>query len=173
MNKIFAFIFMCVSCVAAFAQLPTVFENCTLGKSTPTEVMRVFSQKGFNPQINDVGSIFVSIINAEHPIDKSIHKYCGTWWQSCYFNFENGVTQQILLQNIYNDIRFAKIYYNIVNDYLKENHSRYYWKPISPVSKSGYSEIEGVYYNSGKTYFKLFYGESEGYPVVCLDMYYR
>lgn len=167
-------IFACFTSICAFAQLPKTIFNCTFAKSTPTYVMNNFKQKGFEPNCNDEKTIFVSFINENHPnIDDYTPQFCGTWWHSCMVKFDDGVMNNFFFQNTYKNLDFAKTYYDIVYRYLQNNYSQYYWKSCSPITKVGYKEVEGVYYNSGQTYYKLFYGESNGTPFLILQMYYR
>lgn len=178
MKKLLIIVIACIAAFSTFAQLPKTILNCTLGESTPINVKNIFTKKGFEPSSNKDGSIFVSFLNRNHPtIDDTTPKFLNTWWSSALLKFDNGVLSGILFQNSYKNLDFAKIYYNIVKDYLDQNYPQDYWTTITPENKPNYKELEGVIYNSGKIYYKLFileyYGDQVLTPVLTLQVYYK
>lgn len=175
MKKIlFILVVLIISNICASAQLPSTIFGCTFDKSTSSNVKQQLSRIGFEPTVNPNGSLFFSFLNSSHPnIDDTTPKLFGTWWQCCLFSFSNEVLSDVHLQNLYKNIKFAEDDYNSINDYLKNNYSKYFWKSGSSSSKQGYKEIKAVYYNSGNLYFKLLYGETKGEPFVALQAYYR
>lgn len=167
------FLSLYFSFLSATAQLPGTILDCTFGKSTTSSVKQQIANIGFESEVNPNGTIFSSFINSNHPIGDSTPKVCGTWWAGSLFSFSGGVLSDIRLQNTYKNMDFAKTYYDIVRNYLNNNFAKYFWEASAPISKPGYKEIEGVYYNSDNLYYKLFYGESNGTPFLTLHIYYR
>ena len=173
MKKFIIILFAYIAAISAFAQLPKSVLNCTLGESTPINVKNIFTKKGFEPSSQN-GVIFVSFLNRDHPnIDDTTPKFLNTWWQAALLQFDNGFLSGIILQNSYKNLDFTKTYYNIVKDYLHQNYTQDYWTTITPVNEPNYKELEGVIYNYGKIYYKLFILEDRGKPCLILQIYYK